>query len=268
MFDYTKYEQPIVLPIKNIIEEATNFRTFVFEYNLQSQPGQFIMSWLPRVDAKPVAVSHQTKTEFHYAVLAVGPVTNKMMELKIGDKLGFFGPYGKGFTLQGKKIALVGGGCGTPPLKFLAYEALKQGIEVDFILGARNKDFIAYEQELKNSDINSFISTDDGSLGIKGYTTDILKERLESEKYDAIYTCGPEIMMQKIIELSDQYSIPCQVSMERYMKCGFGVCGQCSVDGLGIPVCKKGPVFKKEDIKKITEFNKYHRDAKGVKHVY
>ena len=86
---------------------------------MKAEAGQFIMLWIPEVDAKPFAVSHKTETEFHVAVLAVGPFTKKLMTYKEGDKLGFFGPYGKPFTLQGKKVAMVGGGAGTPPLKFL-----------------------------------------------------------------------------------------------------------------------------------------------------
>ena len=80
-----------------------------------------------------------------------------------------------------------------------------------------------------------------------------------------IYTCGPEIMMQKVIELSDEYGADCEVSMERYMKCGFGLCGQCCVDGQGLRVCKEGPVFDKEIVKNAKEFNRYHRDATGKK---
>jgi dihydroorotate dehydrogenase electron transfer subunit len=260
-----KHEQPIVLPIKKIVEEAKDLKTFVLEYPLKSEPGQFIMAWIPRLDSKPFAVSFQDKKEFHFAVLAVGPFTKKMMELKEGDKIGFFGPYGNSFDISGKRIALVGGGCGTPPLKFAAIEAMNKGIEVDFIMGARDKDHIAYADEFEKLDMNVFITTDDGSLGEKGYTTDVLKKRLEEVKYDCIYTCGPEIMMQAVMDIADEHDIRCQVSMERYMKCGFGVCGQCAVDGPGVPICKKGPVFEKDMIKKITEFGKYRRDASGAK---
>ena len=260
-----KHEQPIVVPIKKIIEEAKDLKTFVLEYSLKASPGQFIMAWMPRIDAKPFAVSYQTESEFHFAVLAIGSFTKKMMELKEGDQIGFFGPYGNSFDLTGEKIALVGGGCGTPPLKFAAMEAMNKGIEVDFIMGARSKENIAYADEFEKLDMNLFIATNDGSLGEKGYTTDILKKRLEENKYDCIYTCGPEMMMQGIIELADEYDVRCQISMERYMKCGFGVCGQCAVDGLGVPICKQGPVFEKEKIKEITEFGKYKRDAKGAK---
>jgi dihydroorotate dehydrogenase electron transfer subunit len=260
-----KHEQPTVLPIKRIIEEAKNFRTLVFEYSLPAQPGQFIMLWMPGVDAKPFAVSHQTKSEFHLAILAVGSFTHKIMELKIGDKLGIFGPYGKGYNLMGKKVMMVGGGSGTPPLKFLAYEAVSRGIEVDFIWGARNIEYLPYREELEKAPFASYICSDDGSIGEKGFTTDLLVRKLSENKYDAIYTCGPEIMMQKVMDLSDKYQIPCQISMERYMKCGFGVCGQCAVDGPGVPVCTHGPVFNKEFVRTITEFTVYHRNAKGEK---
>ncbi len=261
----SKYEQPVVVPIKKIISEAKDFRTFVLEYPLEAKPGQFIMAWMPGLDSKPFAVSHLGKNEFHFAVMAVGPFTKKMMELKKGDKIGFFGPYGTSFNLTGKRVVMVAGGAGTPPLRFAAEEAKKKGIIVDFIMGARTADSIAYEKDFKKLSINTFFCTNDGTKGTKGYTTDVLKELLSKKHYDYIYTCGPELMMKAVIDLSDKFKVPCQISMERYMKCGFGICGQCAVDGLGIPICKKGPVLDKEVARQITEFGKYKRDATGAK---
>ncbi len=261
-----KYEQPTVFKLKQLKDDAKDFRTFIFEGKIDAKPGQFVMVWLPGIDAKPIAISYQDGTEFHIAVLKVGSFTEKMMDLKIGDKVGFFGPYGTNFTITGQKICLIGGGCGTPPLNFLAYEAYKKGIAIDFIIGARSEEYLPYKRALEKSDFNVFFATDDGSYGYKGYTTDILEEKLKNNKYDHIYTCGPEIMMSKVIDLCYQYDIKCEISIERYMKCGFGICGQCSVDGEGIPICKKGPIFTKEYVKEnIKEFNKYHRDSIGQK---
>jgi dihydroorotate dehydrogenase electron transfer subunit len=83
-----------------------------------------------------------------------------------------------------------------------------------------------------------------------------------------IVTCGPEIMMKKIADLADYHKIPAQFSLERYMKCGVGICGQCCVDNVGWRICKEGPVFWDDEVKLITEFGKYHRDAAGRKELF
>ena len=70
------------------------------------------------------------------------------------------------------------------------------------------------------------------------------------------------------MDISDEFDIPCEISVERYMKCCFGVCGQCTVDKLGIPICKQGPVMSKELVKQIDEFGVYHRDKNGKKVFY
>jgi dihydroorotate dehydrogenase electron transfer subunit len=85
---------------------------------------------------------------------------------------------------------------------------------------------------------------------------------LNEHKFDSVITCGPEIMMKKLLEMSGK--IPFQASLERYMKCGFGICGQCCI-GKGLRVCKDGPVFDGETLKNIEEFGTYKRDASGKK---
>ena len=176
-----------------------------------------------------------------------------------------------------KNVVLVGGGYGSAPLAFLAEELEKKGTTVTIIIGAKNKSCFIYEKRFQNhNNINLLCMTDDGSLGKKGFTTDALKQILNKEgllqrkrgyrNIDMVYTVGPEIMMQKVIDVTDEYKIPCQASLERYMKCGFGICGQCCVDGTGARVCQEGPVFSKEFIQKhISEFGEYERDKTGNK---
>jgi dihydroorotate dehydrogenase electron transfer subunit len=89
---------------------------------------------------------------------------------------------------------------------------------------------------------------------------------LEDNTYDYAFVCGPEIMMKGIFEILEASSIPAQYSLERYMKCALGVCGQCCVDSEGWRICVEGPVFENDKIEQITEFAKYRRDAAGVKH--
>jgi len=117
-------------------------------------------------------------------------------------------------------------------------------------------------------------ATDDGSAGYKGYNTEVLAKILNGKlgggvvggaggKIDRVFACGPEIMMKKAAEMAVKKRKKCQVSLERYMKCGFGVCGQCCMDDSGICVCKNGPVYDGAAALKLREFGRYHRDGVG-----
>lgn len=260
-----KTEKPIILEIDEIIEEGENLKTFMFRYPLNAKPGQFIMLWYPGVDQKPFSISYQDDNKFGVTIFGIGEFTKKLMKLKKGENLGIQGPYGNGYSTEDYNVALVGGGCGTASLALLADELISQGKNVNFIIGAKSKTGLLYMKRFKQSKINIIPCTDDGSFGFKGFTTQALTELLKSEKIDMVYTCGPEIMMKKIINTCDEFNVDCEISMERYMKCGFGVCGQCVVDGPGIRICKEGPVLSKEIVKKIPEFGYYKRDASGKK---
>ncbi|HYY71330.1 MAG TPA: hypothetical protein VE595_02865, partial [Nitrososphaeraceae archaeon] len=113
---------------------------------------------------------------------------------------------------------------------------------------------------------NLIVTTEDGSYGIKGMVTDALKSIMKKEKFDIIYTCGPELMMKNIYELSVIHSIPIQASLERYMKCGIGICASCCInDKL---VCKDGTVFTENQLSIMLEFGKIYRDKSGRKSYY
>lgn len=92
-----------------------------------------------------------------------------------------------------------------------------------------------------------------------------MEKLLKTEKYKMIYCVGPEPMMKAVALKSDEVNIDCQVSLESYMKCGFGICGQCVADPSGIRICKEGPVMSKEMFRKIFESGNKHRDAYGRK---
>ena len=109
---------------------------------------------------------------------------------------------------------------------------------------------------------NIFICTDDGSKGYKGFATKLAEEFINKNDYNSVITCGPEVMMKKLFDIFKRNDF--QASLERYMKCGFGLCGQCCV-GEGLRVCKEGPVFNRAKLKKIKDFGIYKRDASGRK---
>lgn len=258
-----KTELPQIYRIEKIITEAKDVKTFVFKGKIGAKPGQFVAVWLPGKNEKPFGISYQDNEKFAVTVRAVGPFSREMHALKSGDKLGIRGPYGTHYKLEGKQIALVAGGYGAAPLAFLANEARKKKIKVDFVIGAKSKQQIIFEKRMKNAGVKVHIATEDGSCGKKCFSTDILETLLKKNNYSKVFACGPELMMKKVVGLSN--GIPCEISMERYIKCGIGVCGSCCVDHLGIRMCKEGPVISKELAKKIFEFGKYKRDAAGRK---
>jgi dihydroorotate dehydrogenase electron transfer subunit len=263
-------EIPKVLPIKKVVKETPNVKTFYFDYSLNSQPGQFVMLWLPGDDEKPIGVSSDTGDEFGLTVCARGDTTKKICDLKEDDKLGIRGPYGTVFHFEdNEKLAMVGGGYGAAPLFYAAQEASKRDCEIDFIICARSKEHLLYIDELKKIlNLNLHIATDDGSMGHKGYGTDILKNLVKEKEMHRIMTCGPELMMKSVGEIGDTKKINTQISVERYMKCGFGVCGQCVMDPLGIRTCVSGPIMNYNVLKMLDEFGKYHRDDLGKKQYF
>jgi len=259
-----KNDRVITMNVSNAVQENPYVKTLYFNHSLPAKPGQFLMLWLPGIGERPMSISYCDKGKFGVSIYAVGAFSNEAIKLKAGDVAGFRGPFGTSFSIgKEKSLALVSGGCGCAPLAFLADEAVKKGKKVFYLQGARSKDYLFFTGRLKKAGAKTTVSTDDGSEGQKGFVTDLLHTLLQKEKIGKICTCGPEIMMKKVVELSDEFKIPCEISLERYMKCGLGICGQCCVDPLGIRMCTEGPVIKKETAKKITEFGKYRRDASG-----
>ena len=109
------------------------------------------------------------------------------------------------------------------------------------------------------------ITTDDGSAGEKCQCHEVLGEIAKKGKFSQILCCGPELMMKEVLDISVKENIPAQFSLERYMKCGIGICGSCSIDPGGLLVCKDGPVFNSEMLRD-TEFGRYKRDAAGSRY--
>ncbi|HZI69809.1 MAG TPA: hypothetical protein VFD60_01485, partial [Nitrososphaeraceae archaeon] len=107
------------------------------------------------------------------------------------------------------------------------------------------------------------ISTEDGSYGVKGYATDVMSHIVNREKFDTVYTCGPELMIKKIFDIGLRNSLSIQVSLERYMKCGVGMCASCCIgDQL---VCRDGTVFNEMQLSDMIEFGLMYRDKSGRK---
>lgn len=257
---------PLVFKIKEIIDEGPDVKSYVFEHNLNAKPGQFVMVWMPDVDEVPMSIGWQTDKEFYLTIAKAGDCTEAIHKnIGVGDKLGIRGPYGNPFTYKGyNEVVLVGGGCGTPPILNLSQKLAEAKIKTTVLLGGRTKDHLLFEDKFKELGCDLHVATDDGGKGHKGFVTDLLEKKLKDGGVDCVYTCGPEIMMVTVAKLAQDYNVDSQVSLERYMKCGFGICGQCCIDGTGLRVCKDGPVFSGEIALKHQEFGKYKRDSAGI----
>lgn len=237
-----KISLPKPIIVKKIIQENFRTKTFMTDVKIKAKPGQFIMLWLPSIAEKPFSVTWDNPLTF--TVMSVGKFTKTLnQKIRKGDRVWYRGPFGKRVfrVVKGKKI-LISGGCGCVPLFFLA-KTLKNKKTTRVIVGAKTKKELLFEKRFKKLGFKTIITTDDGSKGIKGFTTDVLKEILEKEKIVCVYGCGPEAMLKKTREICDKLKTKFQLSLEALMKCGFGICGSCSRGGK--LVCQDGPVFSK-----------------------
>ncbi len=259
---------PKVVEIKRIEIESPTVKTFIFDWEVDNEkPGQFMMVWNFE-DEKPMSLSliDGVKNEIGISIRNVGVFTEQIHKLQIGDKLGLRGPYGRGFHISGSKVLAVGGGIGMAPIVTYSEEASKKGVEVHVVSAASTMDELLFNDRIKSSGAKLLTCTDDGTHGFCGYGTDLAEKALSEENYDMVISCGPEIMMKKLFTTVEEYGISSQFSLERYMKCGMGLCGQCCVDDEGWRVCVEGPVFWQDELRMITEFGKYKRDSSGLKH--
>jgi dihydroorotate dehydrogenase electron transfer subunit len=253
---------PKICEIKDIQLETNEIKTITFQHPGKIIPGQFYMIWIPEVDEIPMSVSIIHNDEKGITFRRVGEATNKLFELNKKDKIGIRGPYGNGFKFKGKKILFVGGGTGIAMITPAIEQTMKEGYDVSVIIGAKTKNELFFNQRIKKTGAKLNITTDDGTEGFQGYASELVKQIISNEKFDRIYTCGPETMMKTIHKISK--NIPLQASLERHMKCAIGICGQCCI-GEGLRVCLEGPVFNNESLDKIPDFGVFKRDVSGKK---
>ena len=181
-----------------------------------------------------------------------GEGTRWLSQRKVGDKLDVLGPLGNGFDVSREgRYLLVGGGIGVPPL--IEYgEALKWPRVA--VLGFRTKDkaFPAVTSRFEEHCEQTFICTNDGTLGRHSFVDDQVRDILAKDKdFTAVLACGPRLMLKNVAAVAAQFGVPCQVSMEERMACGVGACLGCAIrmrDGTMKHVCKDGPVFDAEEV--------------------
>lgn len=222
----------------------------------KAQPGQFIIFRINEEGERiPLTIADYDREKGTVTIIfqEVGKTTRELGQLQEGDSLlDFVGPLGVASHLEGyKNVAVIGGGLGTAIAYPQAKELHNMGAKVDTIVGFRNKDIIILEDELKVACDNLYITTDDGSNGVKGFVSDILKSLIEKgEKYDLVIAIGPLIMMKVICNLTKQYGIKTIVSMNPIMIDGTGMCGGCrvTVGGKTKFACVDGPDFDGHEV--------------------
>lgn len=279
----TKYSIKTV-KVKRIINDCDGVKTIVFNMkddefkNYESpKPGQFVMIWVPGVDEVPMSISnYDEKGYWSITVKNVGECTKAIHNFKINDYIGVRGPLGNFFEIpqdKSKNIFIIGGGIGIAPLRFLVSDLSRNNFRYKVIQGAKIESELIHIDEFSSLEIdgsNIFYCTDDGSYGLKGYTSEIfeniVKDLSKEELSNCIvYTCGPEKMIHEVLNICNKYNIELQASLERIMRCGCGLCGLCAVDPLGLLVCKDGPIFNSKTLNKMMDFGNFKRDFSGKK---
>jgi dihydroorotate dehydrogenase electron transfer subunit len=253
---------PTVVPVLSSVPEASDIKTITFRYHGTVVPGQFFMIWIPGVDEIPMSVSYISKDVKGITFRRIGDATKALYSLKPGHNIGIRGPYGNGFQIKGKHLLFVGGGTGVAMLAPAVESAQKRNLKSTVIIGVKTKKELFFEDRLQRCGAKVLVSTDDGSKGYKGFASDLAKDILAKEIINAVYTCGPEPMMKTLHTYCR--TIPFQASLERYMKCSIGLCGQCCI-GKGVRVCVDGPIFDGRTLQKCDDFGEYRRDAAGRK---
>ena len=235
--------------------------------SISAEPGQYIMMWLPRVGEIPLSISMIKDKEIRLIIARKGKVTSHLFSnINKIKYLHIRGPYGRGFTYKNvRKALIIGGGYGLAPLRFLATRIRSEGGEIHSCIGFKTKDDAILLDELKKVSKDVYISTNDGSLGIKGTVISALEEALRKGKYDKAFVCGPELMEKEVLTLLLKNGISVEVSLERLIRCSVGICGSCVLEPHGLLVCKDGPVFSGEVLANVGDFGKYWHERSGRK---
>jgi len=228
----------------------------------QSAPGQFIMIRVAAVGdpllRRPFSLHAVREREIDIFFQVVGPGTQILSRAQPDQNLDILGPLGRGFDLDkvrpGHSAALMGGGRGIAPLYFLAEELIKRQVDIRLYYGGRSRKDLPLKSRLEAAGFPLICSTDDGSMGFKGFVTDCFRSEIGENPPSYLYACGPEAMLRTAGALGKEHGIPTQISLEAFMGCGFGACWGCvqrirsNGRAAWIKVCEEGPVFPAEDV--------------------
>jgi len=227
------------------------------------QPGHFVNikvsnSFSPLL-RRPFSVHHINKQQKWFEILfqIIGKGTQLLADTGIGVGVDLLGPLGNSFVIRNNidYALLVAGGLGIAPLLLLSQKLKETNIPAVLFWGNRSKDAFAIVSDFEELEVEIHMATDDGSSGFKGTVTELLNRKIEKYMKSKleIFACGPNPMLKKLNTISINNNIPCQISLETMMACGFGVCMGCNVtSNLDSEkykyVCKHGPVFDSREI--------------------
>lgn len=239
----------------SLTEDVKKLTVYAPDICHQARPGQFvhirIVSSCDPLLRRPLSIAgadiQRGTVTFIYRIVGVG--TRLLARMTEGDVIDCMGPLGNGFKLECSHPLLIGGGMGTAPLVFLAQRLCPRPLEI--IMGGRSREEMFWADILATLCDNIHITTDDGTLGRRGVTVDLLPELLKGNSYDMIYACGPRPMLERVARLASESDVPCQISLEEHMACGVGACLSCtcaSKHGGRKKVCSDGPVFWSEEV--------------------
>ena len=255
--------KPLVLKEDLLIVSQREIAPRIFEMTLSGEmvldmtPGQFLHLRVPdpsKLLRRPISICQIDKVNkvatIVYRVERAG--TAILSQMKAGDRVDTMGPQGNGFDLSvvtsGQKALLIGGGIGVPPLVETAKQLVAKGVDVTSVLGFANKEAVILEEELSAYG-KVYVTTDDGSYGIKGYVSTVVDDLVQNETYDAIYSCGAPGMLKYVDQKFENHP-HAYLSMESRMACGMGACYACVVhlknaqEAANKRVCEDGPVFE------------------------
>ena len=245
------------------------------------QPGEFVIVKMDEAGERiPLTICDYDRDTGLVTIVfqIVGASTQKMASLKAGDSFrDFVGPLGRPSefvhedleVLKNRRMLFVAGGVGMAPVYPQVKWLRDHGIEADVVVGAKTKDLLILEKEMKGAAGNLYITTDDGSYGQKGMVTDVVKDLVEvqGKRYDVCVAIGPVIMMKFVSLLTKELDIPTIVSMNPIMVDGTGMCGACrlTVGGQVKFACVDGPEFDghKVDFDEAMKRQQMYRTQEG-----
>jgi dihydroorotate dehydrogenase electron transfer subunit len=251
--------------------EARGVKSIAFRDRFLSRalPGQFAMIWIPGVDEIPMSVSRIGPGEWaSITVKGIGEATGALLGIEAGDRIWVRGPYGTHYEFEGsRRPLLVAGGIGAASLMPLA-EAMAAGDRIPtMVMGGRSIGEIPLIRRAEaleaSGQLRLVLATEDGSAGVRGLASEAAERLLGEGDHDSIFACGPEPMIAALLGIAGRIGIPLQASLERMMKCGVGICGSCSIDGLR--VCRDGPVFGMGALMGMADLGRVRMDESGAK---
>lgn len=250
-----------IVQVDAAVRETPSTVTLRFRYAAPAFPGQFIMLWLPGDDELPMSLSYTEDELKGVTIKSMGATSRRSQSIAPGDRLGVRGPYGNRFDTGPRRILLVAGGSGAAVLAPAAEAARARGAELTVALGATTASELLFRGRFEAMGAGLVLATDDGTAGEHGLVTVPATRLLAERDFDAVWTCGPEAMMARVVDAAREHGVPARCSVERHMKCALGMCDACALGPYH--VCVDGPVFTDRQLTSTEDFGHYHRDPSG-----